>query len=92
MMCGWLNGFGWGGVGGLGSLGWIGMIGGLVVNLAVVVGIVVLVVWAIRRFSAPAAAGATPAGSAAREILQARYARGEITREQYQEMLADVSR
>lgn len=92
MMCGWLNGFGWGGFGGLGNLGWIGMIVSLVLNLAVVIGIVVLVVWAIRRFSAPAAARLTPTGSAAQEILQARYARGEITREQYQEMLADLSR
>jgi uncharacterized membrane protein len=26
-----------------------------------------------------------------REILQARYARGDITREQYQQMLSDLS-
>jgi uncharacterized membrane protein len=35
---------------------------------------------------------ATPrAEMSPKEILQARYARGEITREQYQQMLADLS-
>ena len=30
-------------------------------------------------------------GQNAREILQVRYARGEITREEYQQMLSDLS-
>ncbi len=64
--------------------GWIGML----VNLAILIGIVVLIVWAVKRFtsSGPSASGQTP-----REILQARYARGEITRDQYQQMLQDLS-
>ena len=64
--------------------GWIGML----LNLAILVGIVVLVVWAVKRFtsSGPSASVQNP-----REILQARYARGEITREQYHQMLQDLS-
>ena len=64
--------------------GWIGML----FNLAILIGIVVLIVWAVRRFTNanPSINAQTP-----REILQARYARGEITREQYQQMLQDLS-
>jgi putative membrane protein len=64
--------------------GWIGML----VNLAILIGIVVLIVWAVKRFTSnsPSMSVQTP-----REILQARYARGEITREQYQQMLQDLS-
>ena len=61
---------------------------GLLFNLLIVVGVVVLIVWAVRRFSAGShdvSHTQTP-----REILQARYARGEITREQYQQMLSDL--
>ncbi len=72
---------------GYGMMGGFGLIG-LLFNALIVVGIVVLAVWAVRRFSAPADHGS--AGQSAREILQVRYARGEITREQYQEMLKDL--
>ncbi len=65
----------------------LGLIG-LLFNLLIVVGVVVLIVWAVRRFSEP---GSRPAGGQTpREIVQARYARGEITREQYQQMLDDL--
>lgn len=60
---------------------------GLIFNLVIIIGVVVLVVWAVKRFSSGAASSRdqTP-----RETLQARYARGEITREQYQQMLNDL--
>jgi len=73
------------GFGGMGLFGgWIG----LIFNLAVLIGIVVLIFCAVKRFtnSNLASSGSTP-----REIVQARYARGEITREQYQQMLSDIS-
>jgi putative membrane protein len=64
-----------------------GMIGLLFIIL-IVIGTVALIIWAIRRSSEP---GPRPAGGQTpREILQARYARGEITREQYQQMLDDL--
>ena len=64
---------------------------GLLVNLAIVVGIVWLVVWAVRRFTGGTANWQQPSGSQTpREILQVRYARGEITREEYRETLKDL--
>jgi putative membrane protein len=65
---------------------------GLIFNLAIIVGIVILVVWAVRRFTNGTANwNRSAGGQSPREILQARYARGEITREQYQQMLQDLS-
>ncbi len=61
---------------------------GLLFNLVIVVGAVVLIAWAVRHFMASGSRsfGAQPP----REVLQGRYARGEITREQYQQMLNDL--
>lgn len=71
-----------------GMMGAFGLIG-LLFNLLLIVGVVVLVVWAVRRFTERG--GQPSGGGSAREVLQLRYARGEITREQYQEMLKDLS-
>jgi putative membrane protein len=81
---GMMNGFG-----GMGLFGgWIG----LIFNLAIVVGIVILVVWAVKRFTGGTINGNQISGNQSpREILQARYARGELTRDQYQQMLGDLS-
>ena len=77
---GMMNGFG-----GMGLFGgWIG----LIFNLAIIVGIVILIVWAIKRFTNRSVSTGT---QAPQEILQARYARGEITRDQYQQILQDLS-
>ena len=73
---------------GFGMMGGFGLIG-LLFNALIVVGVVVLIVWAVRRFSTPG--NQTSGSQSAREILQARYARGELTREQYQQMLSDLS-
>ncbi|MFH1186515.1 MAG: SHOCT domain-containing protein [Chloroflexota bacterium] len=73
------------GYGMMGGFGWFG----LLLNVAVIVGIVLLIVWAVKRFSAQ---GNQPSGGqTGRDILQVRYARGEITREQYQQMLSDLN-
>jgi putative membrane protein len=73
------------GFGGMGLFGgWIG----LLYNIAIIIGIVILVVWAVKRFTS----GSISSGSQTpREILQARYARGEITRDQYQQILQDLN-
>ena len=68
----------------------------MVCFLAIAIGFVVLVVWLVRRSgsggrTASAPLPPSPIEPSAREILQTRYARGEITREQYQEMLADLN-
>ena len=77
-----------------GGMGWIGMILGLVFTIAVIVGLVLLVVWAVRRMSASASQGGTQITSAqsAKEIAQSRYAKGEISREEYQQILSDLGR
>jgi len=88
MMWGW-NGYG-PGYGGFGY-GWIGMLVNLAITVVLLVGIVLLVVWVVRRLSAngqsirPAGLPETP-----QEILKARYARGEITREQFLEMSKEL--
>jgi putative membrane protein len=75
------------GFGGMGLFGgWIG----LIINLAIIVGIVILVVWAVRRFTG-GNVSSDRAAQTPREVVQTRYARGEITRDQYQQMLQDLS-
>jgi len=83
MMNGWYGGF-----------GWIGMILGGIFWLALLVGLILLIVWGVKRVNSNSGgSNLNSSGSAIitpKEILQARYARGEITREQYQQMLADL--
>jgi putative membrane protein len=90
-----MPGFGWGGCCGFGNLGWIGWIVNIVLTVGILIGLVLLVIWAVRRitnnqqgsiFSSGQSGGLTTA----RDILQTRYARGEITREEYQQMLEDI--
>jgi uncharacterized membrane protein len=85
----WLYGLGFGRFGALGTAGWII---GLILNVAIIAGIIWLVVWAVRRMSSNSntlsqngVEHLTP-----REILQVRYARGEITREQFILMQDDL--
>jgi putative membrane protein len=68
----------------MGGFGWIG----LIFNLVILIGIVMLIVWAVNRFSN--GWNQSTKNQSPREILQARYARGEITREQYQQMMNDL--
>ena len=80
-----------------GNAGWTGMLVITIVTLAILVGLIVLVIWAVRRLSYGSTVGSQTmtggqAGAGARDILQMRYARGEITREQYQQMLSDIER
>lgn len=76
----------WGSLfGGFGLWGWIGLILNLVFWIGFLVALVVFVFWAIRRVRVPATTGPHAIGQpTANEILQTRYARGDITREQYQ--------
>ena len=83
---GMMNGFGFGG------MGFVGGLIALIFNLAIIVGIVILVVWAVKRFTGGLVNGNQSSGNQTpREILQARYARGEINRDQYQQILQDLS-
>jgi putative membrane protein len=83
---GMMDGYGYGGMG-----LWGGLIG-LAFNIAVIVAIIWLIVWAVRRFSTGQSHwNQTTEGQSPRDILQVRYARGEITRDQYRQMLKDLS-
>jgi putative membrane protein len=93
-----MHGFGFNGfgtMGGYGSFGLIGALFSLVLTAAVIAGLVLLALWLVRRFSPGGTTQHASAGMRAdlspREVLYMRYARGEITREQYQQMLADLS-
>ena len=90
------HGFGFGGCcgfGGMGGFGWVGLLLNLVLTAGVLIGLIVLVVWAVRRMSHGQGISASSSvfiGASAREILQARYAKGEVTREEYKRMLEDI--
>jgi len=77
---------------GFGGFGLLGGLLGLIFNLVIIVGIVILIVWAVKRFTGGSAnlMNQHSGGQSPREILQTRYARGEITRDQYQQMLSDL--
>ena len=78
MMGGWAGGWegGWGSGWGL-----LMMVPGLLIFAAIVAALV----WGLGRASSTSSGGA-----GARDILDARYARGEITREQYHQMRGDL--
>jgi putative membrane protein len=83
----WGNGFGMGG-------GWL--LGGLMMLLfwAAVIGLIVWAIWALTRSQQgrvvtqkpQAPARSAPQGDRALQIAKERYARGEISREQYDEI------
>ncbi len=85
---GYFNG---GSLGSLSGWGWVGLIVNMVFWVGLLVGLTLLVVRALRR--APDHAVAVPYASGqptAREILQARYVRGEITHEQYELLKREI--
>lgn len=66
--------------------GWGGLLS-IVLYLAILFRFVLLLVWAITRITR----GNTPSSvQSPCEIIQLRYAHGEITREQYQQMLSNL--
>lgn len=81
----------WGYLGNLGVWGWTGLILNLVFWVGLLAVLITLAVWALRRTRVPAATVLHTTGQpSAKEILQAQYVRGEITREQYELMKQDI--
>ena len=78
---------------GHGGFGWFGMLIGLVFVVAVVVGLVWLAVTLIRRADDrnPQLKTQEQAGLNPREVAAMRYAKGEISREEYQQILSDLA-
>jgi putative membrane protein len=105
MVGGW-NNWGWGMMGaspsgmmhgwGFSSFGWIGIILMLLIPVGFVVLVVLGIVGLVRGLTSSRAGEVDPYQMAEtqpspRDILQIRYARGEITREQYLQMLDDLN-
>ena len=71
---------------GMGFFGWIS----LVLIILTVVGIATLTIWFVTKLTENKASTSSDGGAQNkqdwREILKARYARGEITQEQYEAM------
>ena len=88
-----LGNFGtWGSFGNLSIWGWAGMILSLIFWVSALAGLALLVVLVIRRTRLSPATVAQAAGQpAAKEILQAQYARGEITRDEYELRKQDIT-
>ena len=76
----------WGSLGNFGVWGWVGVILSLVFWVGLLAALTLLVVLAVRRAGVPSTSGQP----SAKEILQAQYARGEITREQYELRKQDI--
>ena len=73
---------------------WLGMAFQLLITLGVIVGLVLLIVWAVRMTVGKNNRNVSQDTSAqsARDIAQIRYAKGEISREEYQQILDDLSK
>lgn len=74
--------FGYGSGVGIGLAGWLGMLGMIVL----VIGVVVLIAWLVGRIAPatqPQIPTRQPAGQDALELLRLRFARGEITEDEY---------
>jgi len=72
---------------GNGAWGWGMMAVGFVFMIAFWAAIIALIVWAVRAVSG----GAGPRERSALEIAKLRYARGEISREQYEQLRRDLA-
>ena len=79
----------------IGGFGLAGGLIGMLFNIIIIVGIVVLIVWAVQKFSRSSSQSSQTSASSqplsAREILDIRYAKGELTRDEYQARLSDIS-
>lgn len=85
----------WGGwpnmMGGLfGGLGFIWMIFIFIFILAIIAGVIILIIWAVRR-TGNNQQSQKISGNAAMPALKERYAKGEITKEEYENIKKEIS-
>lgn len=73
-----------------GNYGWIGMIINLVLTIGLIVGIVFFVNWIVKEISNNNRSSQKKEPSSAVEIVKERYAKGEITREEFKNLLNDL--
>ena len=72
-----------------GGMGWIGMVLGFIFFILVVIGIIFLIVWLVKRSNNPGVESRTD--GKALEVLKERYAKGEITKDQFDIMKKDLN-
>ena len=80
MMGGWGGGYGWG----------FGLLHAAA-SVTVIVAVVFLVIWAVRSISGAGPHGPQARRSAGLEVLEERYARGEIGRDEYLQKKKDIA-
>ena len=71
-----------------GGMGIFGLIFGFLFFVLVVIGIILLIVWLVRGATRISAEDKT--GNKALEVLGERYAKGEVSKEQYDNMKKDL--
>jgi putative membrane protein len=73
-----------------GNYGWgmMGGWGGMLMMAVFWIALVLLIVWVVRAVIGSSTGGSS--SSTARSILDTRYARGEITRKEYDQMKKDI--
>jgi len=82
---------GWGMMNGWGGYGWgFGLLHGAV-SVAVIVAVVFLVIWALRSVTGAGPHGPHMRRSAGLDVLEERYARGEIGRDEYLQKKKDIA-
>ncbi len=82
------GGSGWGIMGGGSWWGWLLM---LLFWILLVGGIALVVTWALRRNNPDSGSAGSATSGDALELLNHRYARGEIDKEQYEQIKRDIS-
>ncbi|HTQ82721.1 MAG TPA: SHOCT domain-containing protein [Pseudolabrys sp.] len=80
---------GWG-MGGWGGYGWGFGLMHAAVSVTVIVAVVFLVIWAVRSLAGGPHHGPHPRRSAGLDVLEERYARGEIGRDEYLQKRGDL--
>lgn len=85
-------GSGW--FGSLGGYGWAGIVMNLILAVAAVAGLGLLLVWLFRKLRMSASGISASSGGDAvvspREVIAVRYARGELTRDDFMRMMTDL--
>ena len=71
------------------GMGWFGMIFMIIFWGLIIIGIVLLIRWLIQTTGSRGSSGVST-GSKAMDILEERYARGEITRDEFESMKRDI--
>jgi len=72
---------------GFGGFGVFGMIFSFVIFIAIAIGVIFLIIWLVKRTGYSAS---NDTSSRSIEVLKERYAKGELTKEQYENMKKDL--